>query len=148
MSDFPITLILGGARSGKSDLAEQIAIASGKELFYIATAEAHDDEMDSQYPIQEWNDQTDKVDPNSMLMAKLQNTAIDRVDTRRGDLIAELIHYAGTDMVCYRADYPEELANLPGVEVNYDQHGHIRLEEIPLEKILKREIQNRFEERG
>ena len=43
---------------------------------------------------------------------------------------------------------PEELANLPGVEVNYDQYGHIRLEEIPLEKILKREIQNRFQQRG
>jgi len=43
---------------------------------------------------------------------------------------------------------PEELANLPGVEVNYDQHGHIRLDEIPLEKILKREIQDRFQQRG
>ena len=43
---------------------------------------------------------------------------------------------------------PEELANLPGVGVNYDQYGHIRLEEIPLEKILKREIQNRFQQRG
>ena len=43
---------------------------------------------------------------------------------------------------------PEELANLPGVEVNYDQHGHIRLDEIPLEKILKREIQDRFQRRG
>ena len=43
---------------------------------------------------------------------------------------------------------PEELANLPGVEVTYDQYGHIHLEEIPLEKILKREIQNRFQQRG
>jgi 6-phosphofructokinase 1 len=43
---------------------------------------------------------------------------------------------------------PEELAGLPGVEVNYDQHGHIRLEEIPLEKVLKREIQYRFQQRG
>ena len=43
---------------------------------------------------------------------------------------------------------PEELAGLPGVEVNYDQHGHIRLEEIPLEKVLKREIQHRFQQRG
>ena len=43
---------------------------------------------------------------------------------------------------------PEELANLLGVAVNYDQHGHLRFEEIPLEKILKREIQNRFQQRG
>ena len=59
---------------------------------------------------QEWNDQQDKVNPDSMLMAKLQNTAIDRVETRRGDLIAELVKYAGTDMLCYRADFPEDLA--------------------------------------
>jgi 6-phosphofructokinase 1 len=43
---------------------------------------------------------------------------------------------------------PAELADLPGVEVNYDQHGHIRLDEIPLEKVLKREILHRFRERG
>jgi adenosylcobinamide kinase/adenosylcobinamide-phosphate guanylyltransferase len=39
------TLILGGARSGKSLHAEQLALASGKELIYIATAQAHDAEM-------------------------------------------------------------------------------------------------------
>ncbi len=43
---------------------------------------------------------------------------------------------------------PEELARTPGVEVSRDQHGHLRLGEIQLEKILKREIQRRFEDRG
>ena len=43
---------------------------------------------------------------------------------------------------------PEEIASFPGVEVSYDQHGHIRLGEIQLEKILKRAIQKRFEDRG
>ncbi len=38
-------LILGGVRSGKSRLAEQHALASGLEVFYIATATAEDDEM-------------------------------------------------------------------------------------------------------
>lgn len=40
-----IEFFLGGARSGKSRLAEQSALASGLELVYIATAETRDDEM-------------------------------------------------------------------------------------------------------
>lgn len=40
-----IELILGGARSGKSRLAEQHAIQSGRLVSYVATAQAHDDEM-------------------------------------------------------------------------------------------------------
>ncbi len=39
------TLIIGGARSGKSAYAEQLATASGKEIVYIATAQAGDEEM-------------------------------------------------------------------------------------------------------
>ncbi len=39
------TLILGGARSGKSAHAENLAAASGKEVIYIATAQAGDGEM-------------------------------------------------------------------------------------------------------
>lgn len=40
-----IDFILGGARSGKSRLAEQRATASGRNVIYIATAESRDGEM-------------------------------------------------------------------------------------------------------
>jgi adenosylcobinamide kinase/adenosylcobinamide-phosphate guanylyltransferase len=39
------TLVFGGARSGKSAHAESLAAASGKEVIYIATADAGDAEM-------------------------------------------------------------------------------------------------------
>ncbi|WP_413871615.1 bifunctional adenosylcobinamide kinase/adenosylcobinamide-phosphate guanylyltransferase [Albidovulum sp.] len=38
-------LITGGARSGKSGIAETMALSFGRPAVYIATAEAHDAEM-------------------------------------------------------------------------------------------------------
>ncbi|MBA3908300.1 MAG: bifunctional adenosylcobinamide kinase/adenosylcobinamide-phosphate guanylyltransferase [Rhodobacter sp.] len=41
----PLTLVVGGARSGKSRFAERLLSASARPRRYIATAEAWDDEM-------------------------------------------------------------------------------------------------------
>lgn len=38
-------LITGGARSGKSSFAQELALKSGKPVLFVATAEAGDDEM-------------------------------------------------------------------------------------------------------
>ena len=40
-----VTLVFGGARSGKSAYAERVAQASGKEVVYVATSRAGDGEM-------------------------------------------------------------------------------------------------------
>lgn len=45
MNASSITLILGGARSGKSSYAQRLAEESGKSVTFIATAQALDEEM-------------------------------------------------------------------------------------------------------
>ena len=40
-----VQLVIGGARSGKSSYAEQVAKESGKAVIYVATSEVRDNEM-------------------------------------------------------------------------------------------------------
>lgn len=40
-----VTLVVGGARSGKSRFAEELALATGLAPVYVATAGVHDEEM-------------------------------------------------------------------------------------------------------
>jgi adenosylcobinamide kinase/adenosylcobinamide-phosphate guanylyltransferase len=42
-----ITLLLGGARSGKSHYAQQLAIKLGSRVLFVATGEALDEEMEA-----------------------------------------------------------------------------------------------------
>ena len=41
----PLTVVIGGAASGKSDFAEEIVVSASSHRLYIATAQAWDDEM-------------------------------------------------------------------------------------------------------
>lgn len=57
----------------------------------------------------EWDSQGDEIDPLSMPLTQLTNTAIDRTPVYRAAMIAELVRYGETDLVCYRAEHPQSL---------------------------------------
>lgn len=57
----------------------------------------------------EWAAQDDRVDPARMPMTRLANTAIDGVTGREADVRADVVKYASSDLVCYRAERPEGL---------------------------------------
>ena len=57
----------------------------------------------------EWDSQQDEIDPATMPLFSLAVTVIDRVTPQRADLVAEMIAYGGSDLLCYRAD-DDELA--------------------------------------
>jgi chaperone required for assembly of F1-ATPase len=57
----------------------------------------------------EWAGQGERIDPATMMLTKLANTAIDRVGSDRARILAEMVDYAASDLVCYRADSPPDL---------------------------------------
>jgi chaperone required for assembly of F1-ATPase len=57
----------------------------------------------------EWEAQGEAVIPASMPLTRLVNVAIDRAAMTRPAMIDEVVKYASTDLVCYRAPGPESL---------------------------------------
>ncbi len=59
---------------------------------------------------EEWRAQGEKLSVESMPLTKLANTAIDRVAANRAAWIEQILAFAKSDSVCYRAASPQELA--------------------------------------
>ncbi len=58
----------------------------------------------------EWNAQVEHVDPESMPVTRAVNTAIEQIPPQRDAVIQEIAGYGATDLLCYRAAAPAELA--------------------------------------
>ncbi len=58
----------------------------------------------------EWRAQGLEVKLDALGLTRLATTAIDLVTQRHAEVAAEVARYAGTDLVCYRASHPPELA--------------------------------------
>lgn len=58
---------------------------------------------------QEWDAQVDLINPNTMPVTKTANAAIDKVTVQHAEVAELLAAYGDCDLLCYRADAPEEL---------------------------------------
>jgi adenosylcobinamide kinase/adenosylcobinamide-phosphate guanylyltransferase len=114
------TLIFGGARSGKSRLAERLAHDSGLAVTYIATAQAQDDEMGQRIAEHRtrrpahWHS---IEEPLALAAAMQQHAAQDRcllVDCLTLWLTNLLLHPAADTFVRERAALLKVLPGLPG----------------------------------
>jgi chaperone required for assembly of F1-ATPase len=59
---------------------------------------------------EEWRAQGERIDPGTMPLTKLANSTLDGVRGREDAVIGDVLAYAGSDLVCYRAEGPEGLA--------------------------------------
>lgn len=57
----------------------------------------------------EWQAQGERIDPGAMPLTRIANAAIDRVAEEIAAVRADIVAFAGSDLVCYRADGPEDL---------------------------------------
>lgn len=59
----------------------------------------------------EWREQADTIEPDAMGLTRLANSAIDNVRLNLTATVVEIARFTGTDLVCYRAAEPDELAS-------------------------------------
>ena len=57
----------------------------------------------------EWERQSETIDPAEMPLTRLLNSAIDGVAHTMAETRADILRYAGSDLICYRAEEPETL---------------------------------------
>lgn len=60
----------------------------------------------------EWQAQDDVIRPATMPLTRAANSAVEKVAPQFGAVAAMLADYGGTDLLCYRAEEPDELIRL------------------------------------
>lgn len=57
----------------------------------------------------EWAGQVDVIDPATMPVTRLVNTALDGIAGDSEPVFDDIVRFSGTDLLCYRADSPQRL---------------------------------------
>jgi chaperone required for assembly of F1-ATPase len=60
----------------------------------------------------EWRGQGPRIDPVTMPLTRLANSVIDGVKGHEDAVIGDMLNYAGSDLICYRAEGPKGLVAL------------------------------------
>ncbi|KQS80256.1 ATPase [Rhizobium sp. Leaf384] len=63
----------------------------------------------AEYLAAEWEAQVENIDPGTMPVTRLVNSALDGVSKDIRGVFDDILTFSGTDMLCYRADQPEGL---------------------------------------
>jgi len=63
---------------------------------------------------EEWRAQGERIDPATMPLTRLANSAIDGVSGREAAVVDDIMAHAGSDLLCYRAAGPEGLVAAQG----------------------------------
>lgn len=57
----------------------------------------------------EWAAQGERIDPATMPLTRLVNSALDGVAVHSAEVAADIVKFAASDLTCYRAEAPREL---------------------------------------
>lgn len=95
-----VTLVAGGFAVG---LDGRIPKTPGMKPVVVPTAEI------AEAMAAEWSAQGEFIDPETMPLVRLINSAVEAGEESMPALRAEIVKYAGNDMLLYRADSPESL---------------------------------------
>jgi chaperone required for assembly of F1-ATPase len=78
----------------------------GKQALSVPTRAA------AELLVAEWQDQTSEINPGKMPVTRLVNTAIDGIAPQIDAVFDDIVKFAGTDLLCYRADAPQSLVDM------------------------------------
>ena len=97
----------GAAEGGFAVLLDgkPVKTPSGKQLLFPTLESAALSAL-------EYETQIGEINPSKMPVTRLANTAVDGVADQVGDVLADIRLYASSDLVCYRSEGPEALAEL------------------------------------
>ena len=95
---------IGSQEGGYAVLLDGRVLKTPKKHPLVIEREAHAKRVAA-----EWEAQAEEINPSLMPCTRLMNVACEQTPTRRDDLIAEARRYAGTDLLCYRAENPSDL---------------------------------------